>query len=219
MNCGTLKIRWLQCYEVLWIHNINAICISSVECDFQDPDKPRSERSPSITKRSSSKSSSKVNDRKEEREKSERRKTRENKDELRRRSSPEKKPRTNREDTYIKGRVIQGGTVIRKAKSTGDIAPKSGHTWWYIIHAWSLKCISKLFSIVAFLDNGLWKFQLRLYFIFLVISSLIPDRIQCKGYADVLLTKKGRKMGNKDFKIQPVGIRTLACAWQRSNFL
>ena len=30
-NVGTLKIRLLQCYEVLWIHNINAICL----IDFQ----------------------------------------------------------------------------------------------------------------------------------------------------------------------------------------
>jgi len=29
-NERTLKIRLLQCYEVLWIHNIDAICISCI---------------------------------------------------------------------------------------------------------------------------------------------------------------------------------------------
>ena len=43
---------------------------------------------------------------------------------------------------------------------------KSEYTWWYTILACSLKYISKLFSIVAFLDNGLCKFQLGIYLTF-----------------------------------------------------
>ena len=34
-NCGTLKITLLQCYEVLWIHNIDAICSSIKTPDFK----------------------------------------------------------------------------------------------------------------------------------------------------------------------------------------
>ena len=45
-----------------------------------------------------------------------------------------------------------------------------------------------------------------------VISSLNLDRIHHKGYEDVLMTKKGRKMENENFKIRTGGIRTHECA-------
>ena len=31
---GLSKIRSLQCYEVLWIHNIDAICTSNIEGNY-----------------------------------------------------------------------------------------------------------------------------------------------------------------------------------------
>ena len=38
VHSGPLKIRLLQCYVVLWIHNIDAICMLLIQDDFEiDP--------------------------------------------------------------------------------------------------------------------------------------------------------------------------------------
>ena len=92
------------------------------------------------------------------------------------------------------------------------VAPK---IWVYLIIVHDGKWVSEIY-FKTFFYRGLFVKWPLIILIKDIFSSLNLDRIHYKGCAHVWMIKKVRKKGNRNSKIEPGGIRTHACAWERS---
>ena len=76
--------------------------------------------------------------------------------------------------------------------------PKSTEEKWK-------KCSFQNISILAFLDNGLWKFQTEISIQFRQKGNWNQQSMHCKGYLENNSPKERRKSENEFSKFGPVG--------------